>query len=316
MGNVEKPKGEPLEGAPTRIQSMTKLKPVHLLPAQCECGENPIWVPEEHALYFIDTEKRAMYRYLPRGGGLERYTVGCDTQSIARRTAFDWVVLSPTGFWFWNRKSGAAEFIGNPASNTPEIRFCDCVVDPVGRLLAGTYNAEDFTAADGSIYCLDHDLSFRKIDSGLVFVNGMAFGPGGAVLYAAEMFARRIAAYDFDPESGRASRRRVFAEFDERMGYPDGVIVDGEGYVWVGHWAGFRVTRFDPRGRPDTVVELPVPTATCMAFGGDDLDELYITTARKGLTEAELEANPTSGDLFKVQVKGRGVVEGFFLGKG
>jgi hypothetical protein len=85
---------------------MARLKPVHLLPVQCECGENPIWVPE----------KRTMYRYLAPEGCLERFAVGCDTQSITRHTSSDWVVLSPTGFWFWNRKSGAAEFVGNPAS--------------------------------------------------------------------------------------------------------------------------------------------------------------------------------------------------------
>jgi sugar lactone lactonase YvrE len=294
---------------------MTRIKPAHLLPVQCECGENPIWVPGERALYFIDTEKRAMYRYLPREGGLERFTVGCDTQSIARRKAFDWIVLAPTGFWFWNLKSGAVEFVGNPASESPEIRFCDCVVDPGGRLLAGTYNVNDFNSADGAIYCLDHDRTFKKIASGLVFVNGMAFGPGGAVMYVAEMFARRVAAYDYDPSNGSVSNYRVFAEFDERMGYPDGVIVDGEGYAWVAHWAGFKVTRFDPKGRADMVIEMPVPTATCMAFGGDSLDELYITTARKGLTAAELASSPDSGDLYMVQLKVKGVVEGSFKAK-
>ena len=99
------------------------------------------------------------------------------------------------------------------------------------------------------------------------------------------------------------------------MGYPDGVIVDCEGYVWVAHWAGYRVTRFDPKGRADTIIEMPVPTATCMAFGGDALDELYITTARKGLSETELAASPASGDLYAVPLKVKGVVEGSFTTK-
>jgi xylono-1,5-lactonase len=97
-------------------------------------------------------------------------------------------------------------------------------------------------------------------------------------------------------------------------GYPDGLVVDDEGFLWSGHWQGFRVTRYDPDGAKVLHIDIPVPTATCMAFGGTDLDQLYVTTARKGLSPEQLSAYPAAGDLFRVSPGVRGRIEYQFDG--
>jgi sugar lactone lactonase YvrE len=222
------------------------------------------------------------------------------------------VLLSPYGVSLWEPSSNRCHFLGNPVADKPHLQFCDCTVDPHGRLIAGTFNADRFEAPDGAYYRLDGDLSFHEIDRGIVFTNGIAFSLNGKTMYGAEMFARRILAWDYDPEQGTVSRRRVLAELEPDAGYPDGVIVDAEGFLWVGHWAGFRVSRYSPEGKIERVIRLPVPTATCLAFGGVNLDELYITTAYKGLSEEQRKASPQSGDLFRVRPGLKGLVEPCF----
>ena len=284
----------------------------HLLPVQNECGETPIWVPEEGALYWVDTGGRAVFRYTPADGLNERFDLEFDTQGLARRSKGEWIILTPTGIAFWSRGQNLCRFIGNPEAARPNIRFCDSAVDPGGRLIAGTYNNERFEAPDGSFYRMDRDLSFHCIDTGLVFTNGIAFSPDGKTMYAAEMFARRILAYDYDPQKGTAKNRRVFAVLKEGAGFPDGLIVDAEGYLWCGHWGWWRVTRFTPSGGVDREIMMPVPTATCMAFGGEGLNELYITTAWKGLTPEQREQSPLSGDLFRIVLDIKGRLEPLF----
>jgi sugar lactone lactonase YvrE len=287
----------------------------HLLPVQNQCGETPIWVPEEKALYWVDTGGRSVYRYAPAAGWLERFPVPLDSQALARKSAREWLLLSPYGVSVWDRQSNRCRFLGSPLrelKDQPHLQFCDCAVDPRGRLLAGTYNADKFDAPDGAYYRLDADGGFHEIERGIVFTNGIAFSLDGKTMYGAEMFARRILAWDYDPQAGTVRNRRMLAELEPDAGYPDGVIVDAEGFLWVGHWAGWRVSRYSPEGRVERTIRLPVPTATCMAFGGDDLDELYITTAYKGLSDDQRKAAPLSGDLFRIKLEVRGVVEPLF----
>jgi len=286
----------------------------HLLPVQNHCGETPIWIPEEKALYWVDTGGRSVYRYTPADGWLERFPVAVGSQALARKSAQEWVLLSTSGVWVWDRKTNRCRFLGNPVADRPQLQFCDCAVDPRGRLLAGTYNADKFDAPDGAYYRLDADGSFHEIERGIVFTNGIAFSLDGKTMYGAEMFARRLLAWDYDPERGTVSGRRVLAELEPDAGYPDGVIVDAEGFLWVGHWAGWRVSRYSPAGKVDRVIKLPVPTATCLAFGGKKLNELYITTAYKGLTDEQRKAAPLSGDLFRVKLDVKGVPEPRFRG--
>jgi len=288
----------------------------HLLPVQNFCGETPIWVPEEKALYWVDTGGRSVYRYVPAGGWFERFAVALDSQALARRSSREWMLLSPYGVSVWDRRANACRFLGSPVADKPHLQFCDCAVEPRGRLVAGTFNADRFDAPDGAYYRLEADGSFHEIERGVVFTNGIAFSPDGRTMYGAEMFARRILAWEYDPEAGTVSGRRVLAELEPDAGYPDGVIVDAEGCLWVGHWAGWRVSRYSPEGKVDRVIKLPVPTATCMAFGGANLDELYITTAYKGLTAEQRQAAPLSGDLFRIKLEVRGRLEPLFEHRG
>jgi sugar lactone lactonase YvrE len=131
-------------------------------------------------------------------------------------------------------------------------------------------------------------------------------------MYVSEQFKGRILAYDYD--DGLPRNKRVFAEVPREKGLPDGIVVDAEGFIWNGRWGGATLARYAPDGSIDRTYELPVETGTCMAFGGEKLDELYITTAWYGMDAAARRAAPSAGDLFVLRPGVSGIVEPRFAG--
>jgi sugar lactone lactonase YvrE len=128
------------------------------------------------------------------------------------------------------------------------------------------------------------------------------------------MFHRNILAYDHDPATGAVENRRIFASVPEQAGYPDGITIDREGFIWNPHWSGWKVTRYDPAGKIEREIKLPVQNITRCAFGGEQLDQLYINTGWYGLSEADRKQQPLAGDLFCIQVEVKGLVETKFIG--
>jgi sugar lactone lactonase YvrE len=167
--------------------------------------------------------------------------------------------------------------------------------------------------ASGWLYRLDPDRAWRRMDGPYVCTNGPAFGADGRTIYHTDTVGRTIHAFDLSA-GGDLSRKRVFTRFAEDDGYPDGMTVDADGFVWVCHWGGWRVTRFAPDGRIDRAVRMPVAQVTSCAFGGPDLATLFVTSASIGLDAATRAAQPLAGGLFAFQPGVRGLPSGAFAG--
>lgn len=287
---------------------------VHLLPVQQLAGETPIWIPDEQALYWIDLGGSTVHRYQPTNGQTREWQLDVPVTALARRGKGQWILATKTGIYFWDQKTNKSKFIVDPEANNPDLRFNDGVIDPKGRFLIGTLNEKDLNAPDGSLYRLDPDLSIHKLDTGYAVANGMGFSPDGNTLYVTDMFHGRILAYDYDVDTGSVSKRRTFVEVPGEAGVPDGLIVDTDGFIWSAHWGGWRVTRYDPNGKIDREIKLPVANVTCMAFGGKDLNVLYMTTAWFMLSDEERAAQPQAGDLFSIETDVTGRLEFEFAG--
>ncbi len=285
----------------------------HVLPMQHRLGESPIWIPEEGALYWIDWEK-SVCRFYPETGERQVFEVDVPITALARRGSGGWIIVAQTGLHFWDPQTEELDFITQPDAENPHIRFNDSAVDRQGRLLVGTFNAEDLEAPDGSLYRLDPDGSKHKLDTGFATANGLAVSPDGETFYLTDMRHSLIYAYDYDPTTGAVSNRCPFVRVPKDAGLPDGLIVDSEGFVWSAHWGGWKITRYNPSGEIEREIRLPVENVTCFAFGGQDLDELYVTTAWYGFTDEQREAQPRAGDLFRVKTDVRGLVEPEFAG--
>lgn len=154
----------------------------------------------------------------------------------------------------------------------------------------------------GKLYRVDHDLSVHVMDENITISNGLAWSPDQTKMYYIDSPTKNIFAFDYDADSGSIQNKRPVITLNDEQGWPDGMTIDSDGMIWLAHWAGQRICRWNPEtGEPIETYPTPAPHTSCCCFGGKDLTELYITTARKGLEPAQLEAHPQSGHLFRMQ---------------
>jgi sugar lactone lactonase YvrE len=182
----------------------------------------------------------------------------------------------------------------------------DGYVDARGRFWAGSMGSSGVRER-GSLYRLDPDGSVRRMLARVSISNGLDWSPDGKTFYYIDLPLSRIDQFDFEVNMGTLKNRRPFVEFPIDFGYPDGLIVDAEGFIWVGMWEGGSVHRYAPDGRLDVIVPIPASQTTKCAFGGPDLDDLYVTTAWIGLDANARAAQPLAGGLFRLKpgVRGR-----------
>ncbi|HEX2115692.1 MAG TPA: SMP-30/gluconolactonase/LRE family protein, partial [Alphaproteobacteria bacterium] len=265
-------------------------------------GESPIWCERDQALYWVDIRGREIRRFDPATGEDRAWKMPEDIGSIGFRQNGGFVAALRSGFAFFDPKTGALECLHNPIAGRRDLRFNDGRCDRAGRFWAGTVQ-EKRVAGLAALYRFDPDRRCTLMADGITVANGTAWSPDDRTMYFADSWTREIYAYDFDLRAGTIANRRVFARFGDDEGIPDGATVDVDGNLWIAHFDGWRVTRFAPDGRVDRVVEMPVPRPTSCAFGGRDLNVLYVTSASFSLTEEMLARAPLSGAIFALDVR-------------
>lgn len=242
------------------------------------CGECPVWDAETRGLYWTDIERRMFCRYDLQSGSWEVLKHGLQINGFRRNAAGGFVITNSGGAWLWDG-ADAVKLIADTVDGAP-CRLNDCIADGRGRLLAGScfYNPHE-KYEPGKLIRFDQDGRAVILDDGFELANGLGFSPDGCRLYFADSAARRIYVYDYDAEQGVASRRRVLVEVPVTEGLPDGLAVDGEGFIWSAQWYGGCVVRYDPDGRVERRLDVPAKQTTSIAFGGDGLTEIFITSA-------------------------------------
>lgn len=168
----------------------------------------------------------------------------------------------------------------------------------------------DWDAPIGNLYRFDSSKKTTRMAEGICCSNGLGWSPDNKTFYFAESFRYKIHAYDFDPATGTIENRRLFASLEGKNGaFPDGLTVDAEGYVWSAQPVFGRLARYDPKGRLERIIELPVSRGTSCSFGGKDLDILYVTTMRGALTDEQLAEEPLAGSLLALRPGVKGIAE-------
>jgi sugar lactone lactonase YvrE len=274
-------------------------------------GESPIWSEAEQALFFVDIHRPAIHRFKPSDGGLTAWPLTENVGSIGLRQAGGLVAALRRNFAELDTTNGALAVIEPAVFDAADLRFNDGRCDRSGRFWAGTVE-EKRRPGLAALYCLDADGRSRKVIDGLTVSNGISWSPDDQVMYLADSHARAVYAFDFDLAEGHINNRRLFAQFSEGVGVPDGAAVDADGCYWIAHFDGWRISRYTPAGVLDRTIEFPVPRPTSCTFGGPGLRTLYVTSASFNLSPAQLAAAPLSGCLFALNVGVQGLAEPAF----
>jgi sugar lactone lactonase YvrE len=270
-----------------------------VLPLRADLGEGPVWDARTQRLMFVDIHAGRIHEYDPVTQALGTIEAGSMVGCVVPRATGGVVAALTEGLWAIDAKTGAKSLLVVPPGHDPtRCRFNDGKCDPQGRLWAGTMGLQT-EPKFAALYCFPSANEVRREVADVTVSNGLAWSLDGRTLYYIDSPTRRVDAFDFEPVAGRISNRRPALTLPDGTGVPDGCTLDAEGMLWVAHWGGGCVTRWNPKtAQPLATIRVPAPHTTSCAFGGVNYDTLYITTARRGLTPAQLTQFPESGGIF------------------
>ncbi len=263
-------------------------------------GEGPSWDPATRTLLWVDIVGRAFQRLDPATGRVVRRRLDVEVSAVVPRGGGGLALALPDGVWVASSDHGPLARLAAIEADDPSTRLNDAKCDPRGRLWVGSM-ARDERPAAGSLYRVEPSGPPERVLTGLTISNGIAWSPDERLMYFIDSATSRVDVLDYDPATCAAAGRRPLLGVPEADGVPDGMTVDAEGCLWVATWDGWSVRRYRPDGGLDRIVMLPVARVTSCAFGGDGLTDLYVTTARDGLSDVQLAAQPLAGGLFLVR---------------
>lgn len=282
-------------------------------PAEAVLGEVPYWDAKTAVLYWADIDGRMVFRFDPASGRRQHFAVAHEVGGIVPRDGGGFVTAIDSGLAYLDADLTTFDIFAMPEKDQPKTRFNDGKCDRRGRFWAASTDRNEREPL-AALYCLHRSGQLVREVDGVIVGNGLGWSLDNKTMYFTDTGISTIFALDYDIETGKTANRRVFATVDDTTGFPDGLTVDAEGFIWSAHWQGWRITRYAPDGRVDRVIEMPVPNITSLAFGGPALDRLFVTTARSELTDQEISEAPLSGGLFVVDAGVSGLPEPRFAG--
>jgi sugar lactone lactonase YvrE len=288
-------------------------------------GEGPIWDARSGRLVWIDIIGSKVHWYSPSDGRATELPTPKRVGSVAPRSSGGLVVALEDGFWLLEADDKTLRrFVGLPGASPdqvtpaglvefPPIWLTDGKCDPGGAFWAGSV-VGDGHAGGGILWRLDGHGQLTPAIKEMHVSSSLGWSPDGRTFYYADAQARWLDAFGFDQATGAIGDRRRLIEWPSGVGVPDGMAVDADGFLWIAMFPAGSVNRYAPDGRLDRSIELPVPTVAACAFGGPDLEELYITTMYIGVADDELARRSGAGGLFRCRPGVRGLPVSPFAG--
>lgn len=282
--------------------------------ARCTLGESVVWCARSGRLYWVDIEGARLWRHDPRDGATRKWAMPERLATFALCESLDWLLLGlASRLAFFNLDTGELRDVV-PVEPGHGTRVNDGRCDRNGRFVFGTKDEREPLSARGGFYRLNRDLQLERLPlPAPAIANGIAFSPDGATLYYCDSPTREIRACAYGAD-GAIADDRVFARLADADGEPDGAAVDAAGGLWSAQWGVARVVRYGADGRETERVHVPTPQPSCVAFGGADLQQLFVTSARVGLDAAQLAADPRAGGIYTAGAGRLGLSEPWFAG--
>ncbi len=278
---------------------MPGLEPEIVADTRLACGEGTRWHEGEQKLYWLDIPTGSIYRYDPRQGRHERVYAGGVIGGLTIQADGSLLLFMARGaVRIWNQKLGELRTVVEELPEEGEARFNDVIADPEGRVFCGTLSTST-PPRPRCLYRLERDGKITRLLEGIGISNGMGFTPDLRQMYYTDSSKGEIYVFDYERRSGALRNQRVLIRIPASEGEPDGMTVDAEGCLWSARWNGGCVVRFSPEGREVLRVKVPARKVSCLAFGGRDHQDIYISTAGG---DNRKEEGPGAGALFCVNL--------------
>lgn len=271
-----------------------------------ECGETPNWVEREHALYWVDAAHHKIFRHDIHAGSTQTFTPDEPVSALRIDAQGNLYILSMWGLYRWSpQPAGSGTILAGREylNRSGTIRFNDGIDVGNGSFIAGAFDNSDLRNGNGYLFLLNPDGMCRVIDNNLYVPNGVALSRDKLTLYVSEMYRNRVLAYTINWEKESFSKPSIHIIIPEDEGKPDGLLCDSSGNLWVAHWRGWRLTRYDSSGKKNKTIKTPFASPTCPCFAEKSETSLFLSTATLELTPEELEKSINPGGMFKVNLK-------------
>lgn len=278
-------------------------------------GEGAFWDIQKGLLYWLDFLNKSIHVYNPTDNKdsiiikLDRYPA-----SVIPRKSGGLLISMDNCLYFLDTEANKLTYAVSIDKDIINNRFNDGKCDMSGRFWSGTMN--DYGKQKmGSIYCIDTDLKAKRAFEGITISNGIAWSPDNTKMYFVETSTREVYSFDFDINAANLSNKSIAIKIPENTGVPDGIAIDTEGMIWIALWGGWGVARYNPyTGKLVETIYVPVPGVTSCSFGGDCLNELFITTSSHRLSEKERSNAPYAGGIFRYKTRVKGLAFNYFKG--
>ena len=268
---------------------------------KCHTGEGPMWHPDEKCLYWVDIPAAKLFRFCPETGETTTYDTGAAVGGYTIHEDGRLLLFMAEGAVKLWQNGAVVETVIESLPEEHGNRFNDVIADPEGRVFCGVMSTKQ---RKGRLYRLDPNGDITVVLENTGTANGMGFSPDLKQMYFCDSHERTISLFDYDRETGELTNRRIIVKTEGDEGKPDGMTIDAEGFVWSARWDGSRLVKMTPEGKRLDHVLFPVKKVSCVTFGGDDLTDMYVTTAGSYDTA---ENGKLAGALFHLNlgVKGR-----------
>ncbi len=273
---------------------------------ECEHGEGPVWCNETNIFYNVDISGGEFYSYHYSTNAAKKYSVGQPLGVLALTTGSEIIMGLQTGIGLYNTQNKKLHFPAgwNVNEAHKNIRFNDGAVDPAGRFLAGTMTFEGDKPV-GKLYQAEKNAPLKIMKEKMFIPNGMGWSNDGSKFYLTDTPRLVIYAYDYDTNTGNVLNEKPFIQFENGM-YPDGMCIDTENNFWVAIWGRSVIKRFNPFGKLLQEFSMPFPHVTSCCFGGEKMNQLFITSSRRDLNEKQRKEYPLAGHVLVMETNATG----------
>jgi sugar lactone lactonase YvrE len=286
------------------VSESKSLKAEKVSDLKAKLGEGSIWDQRKQVLYWVDIEDGLLFEYNPVLNTTISHKAGKKIGTVVPETDNSVILALEDGIYRMFLQNDSLEFISRPSSLLVNQRFNDGKCDPAGRLWVGTMGPYK----TGFLYCLNNEGEIKEVLDSITISNGITWSPDSSKMYYVDTRNSKLRQFTFNVNDGSIKDEKVIIEVPDSLGSPDGMTIDSDGKLWIAHWGGYCVYQVDPStGEILQKIEVPARNITSCAFGGRNLDVLYITTASIGMSGEESKSLPDAGKLFMVRPGAKGI---------